>query len=711
MADDELQFQTVGSYEPLPPDAQISAAVGATHTSSAPLEREPMVTGLLVDADEAPVRSVVAAARRVQNLSERLIKLSIDAFPSQAECLESFDQVVLATDQLADDPVGLAAIRQWVASGGRLWVMLDRVSTRSLPALMGDEFGITIVGRTSMAEIEINDIRDVPRKSHGVKRSFSRPLELVQVVTDAENDVAFQIERWPAAFWQKVGRGRVLFTTVGEEAWIAHSETNVTGNPATQSTPLQALASEFFQPHAPALNLPQDAERHAASLVGHSIISRNATFVMLGTCGTAAVALTFLSFRWRRPAHFAWMAALLAFCTSGALVVVGGATRRSAAPTLVSMQLIDVMPSQGELSVSSIVGSYRPNESVQDIEGFGCSLLADAPLLQQSGARMVWTDDQRWRLERASLPSGFSLQRCSWRRPIVREASMTTTLTPLGIEGTLTGPYFATIENAIIAAPSKPWLAVKVDDEGVFRAGSKERLEHDQFASTQLLNDQTNRRQKILRSLVAAEKGEPSLRLNGPTLLFWTKPLEAPVAFGLTEQVGDALVVMPISITRPAPGSKVAIPALLLPFEAVEGNDGTPVTSAYSNASRAWVDALVAATQITLRFQAPPTLLPLSIKRVTLHVEIAAPSRTVAIAGWNARQLLTVKTVDSPVGGRLQAAITDPQMLQLDDRGGLLLNINVGPHPREATAALAEVGWNVKRVWLDVDEAVIERHP
>jgi hypothetical protein len=46
-------------------------------------------------------------------------------------------------------------------------------------------------------------------------------------------------------------------------------------------------------------------------------------------------------------------------------------------------------------------------------------------------------------------------------------------------------------------------------------------------------------------------------------------------------------------------------------------------------------------------------------------------------------------------------------VLRVDAEGGLLLNINVGTHPREREADLAQVGWSVARVWLDIDEAVI----
>ncbi|MCC6492715.1 MAG: hypothetical protein IT424_06820 [Pirellulales bacterium] len=170
------------------------------------------------------------------------------------------------------------------------------------------------------------------------------------------------------------------------------------------------------------------------------------------------------------------------------------------------------------------------------------------------------------------------------------------------------------------------------------------------------------------------------------------------------QTVGEALTAVAISLMPPSPGASFAIPSVFLPFEAVDGPDGTPATSAYSNARRSWVDGMVTASQITLRFQTPKSLAPLAIEKATLHVEISAPSRVVTLAGWQGEVATPLQRVTSPVG-RLTAAIPDARMLGLDSTGGLRVNINVSSHPREQEANISKVGWSVQNVWLDIDAA------
>jgi hypothetical protein len=117
---------------------------------------------------------------------------------------------------------------------------------------------------------------------------------------------------------------------------------------------------------------------------------------------------------------------------------------------------------------------------------------------------------------------------------------------------------------------------------------------------------------------------------------------------------------------------------------------------------------LVAATNITQRFQMPRMALPLEIRRATLYVDVTAPSREVSVAGWNGVTSVPLATKASPASVRMVASLDDPHALGLDNRGGLLLNVNVGRHPQEKEANLTRVGWHIDRVWLDVDEAIVQ---
>jgi hypothetical protein len=387
---------------------------------------------------------------------------------------------------------------------------------------------------------------------------------------------------------------------------------------------------------------------------------------------------------------------------------LGSAAQRAVPPTLVSVQMIDVALARSERRITGIVGAYLPVPVDPRMSGVNNALAFDSPLLSGGQGGLWWADEHRWRLD-APIPAGLSLLRTSWREPLREPPIVSVSLTNRGIVGKLNTQLFANAENAILAAPDALPLAVKIDADGAFQAGSNDRLQPGQFDSNPLLDETAARRQEMYRTLYSPSAAGSPLKMKGPTLLFWTPPIDVHVSVDDTQRlVGDALTAVPIVMTPPARGSAFAIPSVLLPFEAVDGPDGTPVSSAYSNVRRSWVDGMVAASQITLRFQIPKVLSPLAIKRSTLYLEIKAPSRTVAISGWDGKKPVLLEQVHSPIG-RLQTPIRDAKALRLDGEGGLLLTINVGPHPREHEADIAKVGWSITRVWLDVDAAMIER--
>ena len=100
----------------------------------------------------------------------------------------------------------------------------------------------------------------------------------------------------------------------------------------------------------------------------------------------------------------------------------------------------------------------------------------------------------------------------------------------------------------------------------------------------------------------------------------------------------------------------------------------------------------------------------LASKLPTIDLRGAVADSGIPLVGLDShgRSLAPLRTIRSPVGQRVDVPIVDAEVLRLDDRGGLALSINVGPHPREREANLAQVGWSIERVWLDIDAAVVQ---
>src|SRR5262249_42408256 len=67
--------------------------------------------------------------------------------PATAEAYDGIDQVILASQRIADDPVGMRALRHWLQRGGRLWVMLDVVEPELIAPLLGEALDFQVVDR------------------------------------------------------------------------------------------------------------------------------------------------------------------------------------------------------------------------------------------------------------------------------------------------------------------------------------------------------------------------------------------------------------------------------------------------------------------------------------------------------------------------------------------------------------------------------------
>jgi len=139
-----------------------------------------------------------------------------DPLPPTVETLDALDQLVIANDRLAEDAAALTAVRRWLYNGGRLWIMLDRVQPATGVAALGDAMRVHVIDRIGLTEVRLQR----PLTPRGSKSWPGSPVrgavDLVRVTgLDITADV--QVDGWPAAFWQRAGRGHVLFTTLGGE--------------------------------------------------------------------------------------------------------------------------------------------------------------------------------------------------------------------------------------------------------------------------------------------------------------------------------------------------------------------------------------------------------------------------------------------------------------------------------------------------------------
>ena len=95
--------------------------------------------------------------------------------------------------------------------------MLDLVDPATLAAILGDDRGFEVVGRTSLTSVRLR--QSGVGSAGDAAREFDEPVPFVRVALGGAETPLYEVDGWPAAFLQPLGRGKVVVTTLGGAAW------------------------------------------------------------------------------------------------------------------------------------------------------------------------------------------------------------------------------------------------------------------------------------------------------------------------------------------------------------------------------------------------------------------------------------------------------------------------------------------------------------
>jgi hypothetical protein len=639
------------------------------------------------DAEVPPdVLQLARLVRASAGLSEHLSVYGDGPLVLAPETLEGMDVAIVAGDRLAGDPAGLAALRRWVEAGGRAWVMLDRTNPDAVAALTGDP--VPVIERVGLTRVALRAPTDPPQPV----RTFEVPVPHARAVPAPTDRVLLQTGDWPAAFVRRVGRGRIVFTTLGSAAW----ERPRGGN---EASPFKNLPN-FPKPDPNVLTLlgdlvpsvepdPFPPESFVPLLlddVGYTVVGRGTALLILSAF-VVALAFGFAAVRRsRRPGLAGWAIPLSAVLACATLVALGELKRRSVPPAVGVAALVEVVPGTDRATATGAYAMYTPASGPV---GFGtddgAQLGLDADGLDGLTRTRAETDVGRWRWEGLALPAGARTGtfRTSVPAPGTRAVAR---FGPNGIEGTFAAGPFRGITDVVFSPQSREPLAVRVGTDGGFAVTSAEALPPDTFVPGALLTDGQQRRQNLYRQMHA---GKGLQQYEGRDVLFaWTDPIDPPlVRAERARVVGGALLAVPVEFERPAPGARVLVPRGLVPFRQVSSTD-------------ALIPAVTSGTvgaQKPLRFQLPASVLPLEVERVAVFAHVRAPFRRAVVGG--VRNGRTVPAFEGPVPVEpFRFEITDPALLGPDAAGGLRINFDLSA----AVGGPPDTPWKIESLALEV---------
>ncbi|WP_145368353.1 hypothetical protein [Maioricimonas rarisocia] len=654
------------------------------------LLRERYTTGLIGPMQEEPEGmvspfDVVMTGRLDQQLPRRLTLLGDRNLPADESGLQTLDQLVIADDRMLEDPAAMGAIRRWLYDGGNLWVMLDQVDPALLSVLLGDESGCSVVDTVTLTSLQFTggpDGRDVG--TH--EAEYERPLKLVRVILDDEQ-VPVLVNGWPAAFWKNCGAGRLMVTTLETTGWVRPRQENDPRSAGGQSLPtpyvpvppFRELMGEFFLVTNEAPPVAETLEPYVREYVGYQVPSRGLVAGLLACFVCTVGGVGFWLMRIGRLERLAVIGPTAAIITAAALMLVGRQQRQAVPPTTAVLQLVRPVPGTDDVLISGTAGLYSPDAEETELAGTaGGWIQPDLSGTAGTIRRMIWTDLDRWQWENLPAPPALQTARLQAFVQTGERLTARAEFGPEGISGHFQMPGSTVPEDAVLVTSSGR-IGVNLLGESRFEARSDAVLESEQYLQAGLLSDEQVRRSRLLKQIL--DQRRRASRTLDPTVYFWSQPWETGLQFrSQSQQVGAALVAVPLELRRPPAGTVVSLPSPLLTYREAIGPEGQLPTGLYDYRSGAWTRKSTPATA-WLRVQVPQVLLPVAVETARITIRMSGPVGRLDLAVGRDAASAPLKTWIDPVG-TVSLELDASDLNDLDENGGLLLRVAAGDPER-----------------------------
>lgn len=680
----------------------------------------------MLPKDQSAVSATISSLRIANGLGGGVVRIEDGRLPIVAATLDSAQHIVLSGNRLSHDVPGRSALRNWVQSGGRLWVLLDTMEEETCRRFLGDMCSIEYVDAVELTEFEAVETRTgniLEEQQH-----YEAPVRFVRVLVDGA-DVEVTVNGWPSAFTSTYGEGRIAFTTIGAAALTRPRRPSDIGSDQGQVAlpELSPVANVLFERENPPAVSNEDFAPLIEQSVGYKVAGKGLILCILSAfCLTLLIAGVFLA-KADRLGHLVWVAPLAATAATIPLIVVGVQSRHTVPSTVAVIQVIEAVPAGDDLAVHGLAGVYQTEFNDRPIEVASTSVFVpDRAGAEGKAWRMVWDDLNHWTWENISLPAGMRMVPFSLSQQGKDPTRVHGTFGKDGFEGFVESGPLTGIRDAIVASSNHVALGIEISEDGELAGPVSSSLAPGQYSADNLLNDEQTRHLAVFRNMLdfgISEGIDPTeddrLRVRGskfpaqPSLLAWADTVETGFSFNPdARQTGAALLIAPIQFQRPDVGSRVKIPAVFLPYQAVVGHSSGIISIAYNNRIGVWQNVRNRSDS-TIRFQLPECVLPFELSQATLRIKINAALRTVSLKSGSFDSMVDIGSEDSPVG-TFDYKITDANSLGLDANGGLHVSILVSDIEQDPTkdiddhSVVQDTTWKIDFIELEVEGQPVE---
>lgn len=673
------------------------------------IEDSDPLAAVAAQAAENPPYELVVATRVAHGLSRTIITPGSQLLPTSVHAWDPVSHVVVAGERLTDEPGAASALRGWVADGGRLWIQVNRAELATVETLLGSAVTITAVDRVMLNRFAIHD-PEATLDQPPLQQDLVQPVELMRAWVEGGR-VLREVDGWPAAVEVPFGQGRVLLTLLDGFGWLRPRADGdaADDDPMYDSdyVPIGPLAGGLFARDVVQSPSVPPVPAYLPERIGYRIPSRGSVLaVLVGVCVVLLGCGLWLLSRGRLEL-LGWQSVLIASVAAAVLVGLG-MTRRSEVPaTLAQLRLVRTFPETGEQATWHEIAVFQPEQTTAEF--LGRDLLIDPHMPQLGGQirRWTWLDGHRWRWDSTRLPPGVLLMQGRSYDWLPSRIAARASFDARGLVGQLKLPGLAgaatslsdSLTDPIVLFPDHRPMAANLEADGSFHCGQRDLLAEGQFTATTLVGQDQRRRAGLLAQWLPWLSATATV--DQPVLVGWADAWPTELAAPAVDQrQEETLLVVPIRLTRTAPGQQVQIPPAAVRARTLPGKQG--VSGIFENSSQSWISPNTRPTSTRLRFQLPQSVLPLRPQSVALVLDCHLPSRPLEVFVVSGTQRHSLGVWNN-ASGRIEARIDARQPLATDEGGGLVFDIEVGQRRGDvAELTMANSGWSIHSSHLKV---------
>jgi hypothetical protein len=534
-----------------------------------------------------------------QYLLRTMSSLRAPSFPAG---WDGVNTVIISTQRSLLDSAQMEALRQWLFSGGRLWMMIDHVSPEYCTQLLGEDFHCEVVNTARLSSVKIQGLKADSRERH-----FTNPVKMVRLLTSGYETV-HRVGAWPVTATRRLGLGTVVLTTLEIRAWIDHN--------SRPDAAMKHLLEEAFVERGNSLSSAMRINPMEPQQTVTVTDTRNrALWILIATIGMM-LATTYLAVKRGRLEYSPLIGYATASVATLALATVGYATRRAIRPSVSSVQVVRI-DEQGRFGKVDGVISYT-DSMTRDLtitsRAGGVSWPAEIKGNRQQRS-MIWSDLNTWQWDISKVPPRM-VQRAHVSQIVRLKQPVTAHLmyTATGMTGQLIGGQFGKLTDPILLSQygdlkvkqyKDQHLTIKFNVDAPWSTGTS--LLHSKY--------QKQKRKSMIRNELAGR-----MKRDSPIMMAWSDPVDLGLQMDVDAERTDLmLLTIPVKFIRPPAGSAVTIVPEMIVCDPKPGVTGWPIMLDQPDGA------------IALRLQLPAHLMPLKLESARLCINTLMPSSSVSL--------------------------------------------------------------------------------